>query len=203
MKCNKFWYDKLSLLFVTDFLVDYPADLLTEWLTDWLTDWLKDRQTKTERVIAWSIDWSSQTLPQAESGSDTSFSSVDHESATRGLHELRQHYLDTIAKIRDDVLDHVHQTKASAAKKIRLAKSNFASWIQKHVMHSWGANKPPLAPLPGGGRKQKRFQIQTRAWIPSRAELFQSLFSLIAKNFSSTVRIITLLNIIIPTTPVT
>ena len=59
---------------------------------------------------------------------------MDHESATRGLHELRQHYLDTIAKIRDDVLDHVHQTKASAAKKIRSAKSNFASRIQKHVM---------------------------------------------------------------------
>lgn len=54
-----------------------------------------------------------------DSGSDTSFSSVDHVSASRGLHELRQHYLDTIAKIRDDVLDHVNQTKASAAKKIR------------------------------------------------------------------------------------
>lgn len=54
-----------------------------------------------------------------DSGSDTSFSSVDHVAATRGLHELRQHYLDTIAKIRDDVLDHVNQTKASAAKKIR------------------------------------------------------------------------------------
>ncbi|PFX29611.1 Centrosomal protein of 152 kDa [Stylophora pistillata] len=66
-----------------------------------------------------SRDNAAQTLPQANSGSDTSFSSVDHESATRGLHELRQYYLDTIAKIRDDVLNHVHQTKASAAKKIR------------------------------------------------------------------------------------
>lgn len=56
---------------------------------------------------------------QVDSGSDTSFSSVDHVSASRGLHELRQHYLDTIAKIRDDVLDHVNQTKVNAAKKIR------------------------------------------------------------------------------------
>ena len=54
-----------------------------------------------------------------DSGSDLSFSSVDNVPVTRGLEELRGHYLDTIARIRSDVLDHVNQTKASAAKKIR------------------------------------------------------------------------------------
>ena len=54
-----------------------------------------------------------------DSGSDVSFSSVDNMPATSGLEELRGHYLDTIARIRNDVLDHVNQTKASAAKKIR------------------------------------------------------------------------------------
>ena len=54
-----------------------------------------------------------------DSGTDASFSSLDHVTASRGLHELRQHYLDTIAKIRHDVLDHVNQTKISASKKIR------------------------------------------------------------------------------------
>lgn len=60
-----------------------------------------------------------QTAPQVDSGSDLSFSSVDNVPVTRGLEELRGHYLDTIARIRSDVLDHVNQTKASAAKKIR------------------------------------------------------------------------------------
>ncbi|XP_078356059.1 uncharacterized protein LOC144640863 isoform X2 [Oculina patagonica] len=66
-----------------------------------------------------SRDYATQTALQVDSSSDISFSSVDNVSATRGLHELRQHYLDTIAKIRNDVLDHVNQTKANAAKKIR------------------------------------------------------------------------------------
>ena len=44
-----------------------------------------------------------------DSGSDLSFSSVDNVSATRGLEEIRGHYLETIVKIRNDVLDHVNQ----------------------------------------------------------------------------------------------
>ncbi|XP_048581155.1 centrosomal protein of 152 kDa isoform X2 [Nematostella vectensis] len=60
-----------------------------------------------------------QTPRGQESTSDTSFGSVDQLTAARGLHELRHQYLDTVAKIRDDVLDHVKQTKISAAKKIR------------------------------------------------------------------------------------
>ncbi|EDO46525.1 predicted protein [Nematostella vectensis] len=60
-----------------------------------------------------------QTPRGQESTSDTSFGSLDQLTAARGLHELRHQYLDTVAKIRDDVLDHVKQTKISAAKKIR------------------------------------------------------------------------------------
>ena len=44
---------------------------------------------------------------------------MDQVAAAQGLNELRQHYLDTVARIREDVMDHVNQTKANAAKKIR------------------------------------------------------------------------------------
>ncbi|KAK3737796.1 hypothetical protein QZH41_015858, partial [Actinostola sp. cb2023] len=67
------------------------------------------------------IDSGTQTPPKQNSHSicDSSFGSIDQLTAVRTMHELRDSYLDTVAKIRDDVLDHVNQTKTNAAKKIR------------------------------------------------------------------------------------
>lgn len=60
-------------------------------------------------------------------------------TATRGLHELRQHYLDSVAKIRSDVIDHVKQTKSNTAKKIRyitgLFLFCFVLWMGYGTIH--------------------------------------------------------------------
>jgi len=62
-----------------------------------------------------------QTPPKQDSRSicDSSIGSIDQLTAMKTMHELRDSYLDTVAKIRDDVLQHVNQTKENAAKKIR------------------------------------------------------------------------------------